>query len=779
LNSKALPVSTRHSMIWPDVSSLAPVFAMLDSNRMQFSFSLDRTSPPFYLHNHLISHTEQNDGQPCAGTAGRAERMTMCDRRGENISRITPRDNQRSRRVAFGSKSGFCFRRLLLILPLILLLPVSSMAENLTCSRLPMLMERFLSNHYAMKNMTGEINTHAVDQMIKSLDPSKTLLYESDLERLRLVLQGVFVIMPSGDCTVLQQVYDMLVARARENETLVKKILGPDYRLDETVEMNINVDKRPYLKTMAEKSGLLRKVVQFQIENALLSGVDLAEAKKQLIHRYELQTMRVVERNPEKLISSIAEAFALALDPHTSYLSPENVEDLRIQMQLSLDGIGAALSSDNGFTVIEELIPGGGAERSGLLKPKDKIIAVAQEGEKPVDVIDMDLRNIIKMIRGKKGTQVTLTILRQAEQTDRFDATITRDKIDIKEQEAKITYLTRTLNGRQYHFGVINLPSFYGDMEENKSCYEDVKHLLAEAKRRHVDGIVLDLSRNGGGLLKEAVRLTGLFLGKGGIVATKDSHEQVTILANGSAPSRTKGDKRNVITFPAENPRALYTGPLVVLTSRLSASASEIVAGALKDYHRAVIVGSDHTFGKGSVQELTPLPRGLGGMKVTTGMYFLPGGKSTQKMGIDADVKLPMWFILEDIGESKLDYPLPVQAITPFLAMPKNPAPLWIPLEQPMLAELAARSKARVAKDAKFAEIIKSNKEAAGKKDVIRVTDLRKDIEKKSGDKKKETPAELRKKAQDQYAPFVNESVNVLLDMVPPGSFRRISNTIH
>ncbi|MDP1991606.1 MAG: S41 family peptidase [Syntrophales bacterium] len=648
----------------------------------------------------------------------------MSDKRVETLSGNTPGDNHRSR-AAFGSKGGFCFRRLLILL-LILLPSVSSAAENLTCSRMPMLVERFLANHYAMKNITGEINTHAVDQMIKSLDPSKTLLYESDLERLKPVLQGVFISMQSGDCVALPQIYDVLVARARENETIVKKILGPDYRLDETVELNINVNKRPYVKTTAEKLELLRKVVQFQIENSLLAGVDLAEAKKQQIHRYELHTMRVVERNPEKLITSFAEAFARTLDPHTSYLSSENLDDLRIQMQLSLEGIGALLSSDNGFTVIEELIPGGGAERSGLLKPKDKIIAVAQEGEKPIGVIDMDLRDIIKMIRGKKGTQITLTILRQAEHTDRFDATIMRDKIDIKEQEAKIAYETRTVDGRQYNFGVIDLPSFYGDERENKSCYEDVKRLLAEARRRHVDGIVLDLSRNGGGLLGEAVRLAGLFLGKGAIVATKDSREQVTILANGSAASRTKGDKRNVITAPAENPRSLYTGPLVVLTSRMSASASEIVAGALKDYHRAVIVGSDHTFGKGSVQEVTPLPRDLGGMKVTTGLYFLPGGKSTQKMGVEADIRLPIWFTLEDIGETELDYPLPAQSITPFLDVPGNVAPLWKPLEQPLLAELAARSKTRVAKDAKFAEIIKSNKDAAGKKGVIRLTDLRK-----------------------------------------------------
>ena len=700
--------------------------------------------------------------------------MCTCDRKVENISK----DNPSSRRAAFVRTNGFHFRKLLLILLPILLMPLSSMAANLTCSRLPVLMESFLAHHYAMKQMTAEIKTRAVEQMIKSIDPAKTLLYESDLERLKPVLQGVFVSMQSGNCAVLQEVYNVLVARAQENEAIVKKILGSDYRPDETVELNINVNKRPYAKTTAEKQELLRKVVQFQIENAVLSGIDSMEARKQQMHRYELQTMRVVERNYEKLIMSIAEAFAQALDPHTSYLSPENAEDLRIQMQLSLEGIGAALSSDNGFTIIEELIPGGSAERSGLLKPKDKIIAVAQEGEKPVDVIDMELRGVIKMIRGKKGTQVTLTILRQGERTARFEVTMTRDKIDIKEQEAKIAYETRTVNGRKYQFGVIDLPSFYGDEKGNKSCYEDVKSLLAQARQRRVDGIVLDLSRNGGGLLTEAVRLTGLFLGKGGIVAIQDSQGQVTILANGSAASGTDSKKRNVMTFPADDLGTLYTGPLVVLTSRMSASASEIVAGALKDYNRAVIVGSDHTFGKGSVQELTPLPGGLGGMKVTTGLYFLPGGKSTQKMGVEANVRLPLWFTLEEIGETELDYPLPVQAITPFRGVPGNALPPWKPLDQSMLAELAARSKTRVDQDAKFAEIIKSNKEAADKKGIIRLTDLRKDVEKERGNQKKETPAELKKKARDQYAPFVNESVNVLFDMVTLGSSLRASNRI-
>ena len=663
-----------------------------------------------------------------------------------------------------GHKDRFCFL-LPLVLMMFLLLPLTSLAEDLTCNRLPTLMGKFYATHYAMKSMTREIKTHAVDQMIKRLDPSKTLLYESDLEKLKPLLQEVFANAQGSNCASLKPVYDLLVTRARENEAIVKKILGPDFRLDERVKLNINADKRPYSKTLAEKQALLRKVVQFQIENSLLSGIDLATAKKQQIHRYELQTMRVVEQNPLHLITTSAESFAMAMDPHTSYLSPKNLEDLQIQIQLSLEGIGAVLRSDNGFTIIEELIPGGGAERSGLLKLKDKIIAVVQEGEKPVNIIDMDLRDVVSMIRGKKGTRVTLTILRQNKRTDRFDVTIMRDKIDMKEQEAKISYEIRTAGNKQYRFGIIDLPSFYGGEKGGKSCYEDVKKLLAEARKQHVDGIVLNLSRNGGGLLDEAVRVAGLFIGKGGIVATGDSSGKVRILANGSALPET-GDQRKVITFPADDPRALYMGPLVVLTSRLSASASEIVAGALKDYRRAVIAGSDHTFGKGSVQSLMTLPRELGGMKVTTALYFLPGGKSTQKTGVAADVKLPGFFALEDLGEAALDYPLPAQAIAPFLSAREKIAPHWKPVDQRLITTLRSKSQARVAKNAKFAEIIKNNKEAADKKGIIQLADFRKMIEKEGGGKENETLLEQKQKILDQYAPFANESVNILLDMV-------------
>jgi carboxyl-terminal processing protease len=682
-----------------------------------------------------------------------------------------PQDKRANFTAAVVPKGRFFFL-LPLILMVILWLPFTVAAEDLTCSRLPELMEAFHASHYAMRSTTPEIRMHSVDQMIKRLDPSKTLLYESDLEKLKPLLLEVFAGAEKGNCASLKPVYDLLVTRARENEAIVKEILGPDFRPDKMAELNINADKRPYPKTLAEKQGLLKKIIQFQIETSLLTGIDMATAKKKQIHRYELQTKRVVEQNPSRLIATAAEAFAASLDPHTSYLPSKDFEDLRISMQLSLQGIGAVLSSETGFTVIEELIPGGGAEKTGLLKPKDKIIAVAQEGEKPVDVIDMDLRDVVSMIRGKKGTRVTLTILRQAPLKDRFDVTIVRDKIDVKEQQAKITYEIRKANGRQYRFGVIDLPSFYGGEKAGKSSYGDVKRLLAEAKQEQVDGIVLNLSRNGGGMLDEAVRLTGLFIGQGAIVAVKDSSGRVTILANGSDAQGKEGDKRNINVAPADDPRALYMGPLVVLTSRISASASEIVAGALQDYRRAAIVGSDHTYGKGSVQTLMPLPLELGAMKVTTALYFLPGGKSTQKTGVAADVKLPGWFALDDIGEAAMDYPLAAQAIAPFLDVRGKAAPYWKPVDKTLIAELASRSQGRVAKDAKFAKIIKDNKEAADKKGIIQLDDFRKTMKKEGSGSEKETPAELRQKAREQYAPFVKESVNVLLDMVTLGAVK-------
>lgn len=620
-------------------------------------------------------------------------------------------------------------------------------AATLQCLHLPQLFEYYLRTHYQYKQLSDTIKAHTVEQYLKMLDPSKTHLLDEDIDKLRKAVSTVFTTMQTGSCTGLEESSKLILQRAKENETFVKAMLGPDYKLDESTELIIDPQKRGYPKSAKEKEELLRKMVHFQISNYLLTSVKLPEAKKQLIHRYELIVKRLNERKPEDVIANFAEAFAQGLDPHSSFLSRDNLEDFRISMELSLEGIGASLSSQDGFTVIEELIPGGGAERTKQLQPKDKILAVVQDGEKPVNVIDMDLRDVVKMIRGKKGTRVTLTILRQAEKTKTFDVSIVRDKIDIKEQAAKITYETRKVGAKEYKIGIIDLPSFYGGggKEGSRSCSRDVKKLLVEAKEKKVDGIVLNLSRNGGGLLEEAVKISGFFLAKGSVVATKDTDAKVQVLSDDDAD-------------------VTWSGPLAVLISRLSASASEILAGVLRDYKRAIIVGGDHTFGKGSVQVVSGLPMELGGMKVTTGMFFLPAGASTQHSGVVSDIQMPSPFSTEEIGESKLDYSLPPQSIAPFLSTSANPAGQghWEPFTESAVKKAAEKSKERVAKEPKFAEIKKTLEETKKNNGTIKLSELRK----KSKAEKKTEKKEDSKKPKDADLPLVKESVNILVDLM-------------
>src|SRR5262249_7174103 len=267
--------------------------------------------------------------------------------------------------------------------------------------------------------------------------------------------------MKSGDCSVLEHANALLINRSQEDERIAEKMLDPAYKVDDTVEINFDPEKRGYTKSNDERHGLVRKMIHFQMSN-LLIGLPMDQAKKQLIHRYQLFTKRLKERETKKNMPEIyAEAFASSLDPHSSFLAAEALADFQIQMRLSLEGIGAALTTRDGFTVIESLVPGGQAEKSNVLRVKDKIIAVAQDGQKPVATIDMDLQDVVKMIRGKKGTRVTLTVLREGKPAKTFDVTIVRDKIDVKEQAAKINYETRKVGDRTVKVGIIDLPSFY------------------------------------------------------------------------------------------------------------------------------------------------------------------------------------------------------------------------------------------------------------------------------------------------------------------------------
>lgn len=626
----------------------------------------------------------------------------------------------------------------------------SAQAADLECVQLPSVLRSFNIHHYTVKEMDAGIRARTVDKFIESLDPSRTMLLEADVKRLQKDLPAVFASMEKGNCAVLGQAAKLILDRAKEDRQIAQRVLGPKYALDESVELILDPEKRGWPKTTAERTALVEKMIHFQISNYLQADMELAKAKKQLVHRYELIEKRLTERLAASELPGIyAEAYASALDPHSSYMSADTLADFRIQMQLSLEGIGAALVSEDGITTIQSLVPGGQAEKSKKLRPKDKIVAVSQEGEEPVSTIDMDLQEVVKMIRGKKGTKVTLTVLRDGSESKTFDVTLVRDKIDVKQQAAKIEYQTRKLADKTVKIGVIELPSFYGGEEGGRSSYADVKRLLEEAKRQKVDGIVLDLSRNGGGLLEDAVRISGLFIETGAVVATKDSRGRLEVLED-------------------EDEDVTYNGPLAVLTSPASASAAEILAGALRDYRRAIVIGGKNTFGKGTVQMLQPLPGDLGALKVTTAMFFLPSGQSTQQRGVVSDILVPSLFDRYDMGEDSLDFSLPPQRTEAFLsksANPKHPAKRWQPVPQGTIVELAAKSKERVEADAAFAQIKKELEDAAKNKDVVRLADLRKKSKEKAKEAEDDEAAE-----EDEFkkmqAAVTSEGVSILADYV-------------
>jgi carboxyl-terminal processing protease len=362
-------------------------------------------------------------------------------------------------------------------------------------------------------------------------------------------------------------------------------------------------------------------------------------------------------------------------------------------MRLSLEGIGASLTSKDGFTIIEQLRPGGAAEACGRLKPKDKIVAVAQGDGEPLNVIDMDLSDVVRKIRGPAGSEVRLTILRQeAGRTERFVLPLIRRKINLEDRAANISYYDRFVGGKTVPVALLNLPSFYGEVAEgDRYCSRDMKRLIEEAKRTGAVALVLDLSMNGGGSLSEAVKAAGLFFAQGAVV--KQSSRQFL---------------RSEILLRDTDPAVDWPGPLVVLTSRVAASASEILAGTLQDYKRAVIAGGDHTFGKGSVQTVLPLDDKMGALKVTIGMYYIPGGHSTQQQGVASDIPMPSAFSTDEIGEKNLDYCLPPTKVDPFLSPEANVDAgdgKWNPVTPDRIKALAGRSAARVASDPDFKKI--------------------------------------------------------------------------
>jgi carboxyl-terminal processing protease len=630
--------------------------------------------------------------------------------------------------------------------------------DDLECRYMSAIEGGFLANHIRYSNRDTELQNHTIEQYIKRIDPSKIYLLSTDVDQIKSWMNNLFEKTKNKDCAFLDQTQKLIVQRAQERADFAKKFLGKDYKFDAKTEFTFDPDKKSFPKTTDEANDFLKKYINFQIANYQATDMKMDEAKKNVIKNYDRAVKRLQDTKTNDLFSDYLDSFARALDPHSSFFSRDSLEDFEIQMRLSLEGIGATLSSQDGFTVVEQLVPGGAAAKSGLIDPQDKIIAVGQEKGQMENVIDMDLKDVVKKIRGPKGTKVRLTILRKKGETkQRLDVSLQREKVNLEDEAASIIYQEKEINGKKKKVGIINFPSFYADSRRGgRSSAADLKKIIKEANEKKVDGLVLDMSNNGGGSLEDAVKIAGLFFKTGNVV--KQSSRDA------SRGEQTLSDTESAVD---------WAGPLVLLTSRISASASEIVAGTLQDYKRAVVVGGDHTFGKGSVQSVLPMPNNLGALKVTVGMFFVPGGNSTQHRGVEADVVLPGPYSVDDIGEKFLDYSLPPQKIAAFIspdAYVKEGTGTWSVLKPEWIKSLREKSVARVEKNEDFKKIEDEIKKAKARGKLIKVSEVLKDKNENKSKKEKEKVARYGNKEQKNKEYLkradVNEATNVLLDLI-------------
>ncbi len=627
--------------------------------------------------------------------------------------------------------------------------------SELSCRYIYLIMGAMLRYHMVHNQITSEIKNRTIEQYIKSMDPLKSYFTDADVQSIKSKLKDMDKWLVKQECGPIDEVQKLYVQRVTEMSDFAKGYIKKGFKLDKKTTLQLDAQKKKYAKNKKELEDFQQKYVQFQVANFISTDMKEDEAKGWVERRYDRSIKRLKETPEGEVYASFLNAFANALDPHSTYYTADGLEDFNIHMNLSLEGIGATLSSQDGYTVIEQLIPGGAAAASGELEPQDKIIAVAQgDSGTPEPVIDMPLNDVVKLIRGAKGTKVNLTVMRKGpEGMKTFKVVLTRQKINLDDEAAQISYMTKEVGGKKHKIGVLNLPSFYYDSKnpDGRSCYKDVKKLLKEAQAEKVDGLVLDLSQNGGGSLEDAVKLTGLFIKTGNIVKTQGANER-----SGEVLADT-------------DPEVQYSGPLVVLTSRASASASEIFAGALKDYGRAVVVGGDHTFGKGSVQTVMPLPKNLGAYKVTIGMFYVPGGKTTQHDGVTADIKLPSALEVDEFGEKSLDYSLNPKKIPSFIskeAFVEKGEGAWKRVDSKLIADLKKKSEARVAKNEEFKKIKTELQKTIKKGKVVSLEDILDDKEKQKEEKEKKAVRNDPKKRLEEYLkrPDVNEAVDIMTD---------------
>jgi carboxyl-terminal processing protease len=549
------------------------------------------------------------------------------------------------------------------------------------------IIRKLSKRHYQRMAVDDKLSAKVLKRYLSDLDRNRTYFLSSDIKEFQAYRHELDDALMAGDLKPAFRIFN------RCQKRVIERLVSEINRIESGLLSRMNFDlveviqadreKAPWASDMTQLDDFWRKRIKNRVLIQKLSGKTLKEIRKSLLRRYRSRLNRTTQTHTEDAFRVYMNAVAKTYDPHTQYFSPLMSENFNIQMSLSLEGIGAVLQTEDEYTKILRLVPAGPAEKSKKLGPGDRIVSVGQGASGDmIDIIGWRIDDVVNLIRGPKGTVVRLKIIPAAAQDEHQTkiVSITRDKVKLEEQSAKKKVIEMSRDGRAYKIGILEIPTFYVDFKAlhsgaltYKSTSRDTRKLLKELTRQNVDGIIIDLRDNSGGALREANTLTGLFIETGPTVLIRESNGRTTQL----------NDK---------DPEIAYDGPLVVMVNRLSASASEIFAGALQDYHRAVVVGAQ-TFGKGTVQSLLAVRQGQ--LKLTSAKFYRISGESTQHRGIIPDINFPAVYDPKKIGESALPQALPWDKIRPAEYKAHTSMSRWI-------SQLRAQHQARIRNSADF-----------------------------------------------------------------------------
>ncbi len=517
------------------------------------------------------------------------------------------------------------------------------------------IVEQLRHNHYLQKPLDDAASSELFDKYIDLLDSGHAYFLASDIQALEKYRYALDDALKRGDLDPAFDIFNRYQVRLEERlEYLITQLNQGLQTMTFDTDESIEVERKhaPWAATTAELDDLWRKRLKAAVLGMKLNGKQIAEIQDVLTKRYKNRLKQATQTNSEDAFQVYVNAYASTYDPHTQYFSPRTSENFNINMSLSLEGIGAVLRTEDDYTEVVRLVPAGPADKAGALKPSDRIIGVGQgESGKLIDVVGWRLDDVVELIRGPKASVVRLEIIPAAAEDSKSRlVSITRNTVQLEEQSAQKKLLTLQQGGTTHKIGIIEIPTFYVDFKavqegnpDYKSTTRDVHALIDQLKAEGVEGIIIDLRNNGGGSLQEADSLTGLFIKSGPTVQVKTANRRANIYA----------DTDDAIA---------WDGPMAVMVNRLSASASEIFAGAIQDYGRGPIIGSQ-TFGKGTVQTLIPLNRGQ--LKITQAKFYRVSGQSTQHQGVLPDVEFPEVYDTDKIGESSLEDAMPWDEIKP------------------------------------------------------------------------------------------------------------------